>query len=419
MLLCFSLGMNVWLLWSRGSHRSAAAIRSSSPAQEKLPAPAAARPTPAQSVAAIESADAATLAEVLRAAGADESALRAMFEGVLRRRYQERLAAVRMARTRHAWWRAGRTVQDGDAALYTEMVTDPVAHGLGRDPLEVVMAESRYSFLSPDKRRLLAQIDLDYTELLARMPQVSVGAQTSGEAREARLLAEERRKDIVAALTVEERAEYDLRFSGTAGIVGNRAKTMIASEAEYRAFKPVMDDFNEKANALPRGADFPAAAYEELQRAAGRQLVTALGYDRALDYLWSGYNTNYVPLRRAADGGQISAATPGKVMALTVETGQRAAEVHEDGTLTLDQKRAAFVALQQNARVQLDALLPAEVQRGLPPNALQWLNELGAGKYLVAQPSLLSSGGYIMGNLTSPPLKRRDTLTVPVRPPGK
>jgi hypothetical protein len=419
LLLGVSLATNGWLLWSRGQQRVAAPAREPALASTKPPASAAASSTLVSSVVALESAGPEALVGTLRATGAEESVVRAMFEGLLRRRHQEKLAAVRAERARSAWWRAGQTVQAGDAALLKEMVTAPLERLFGRNPLDVADAESRYSFLSPEKRRQLAQIDLDYAEMLARMPQIPVGSQTPAEVREQRLLADERRKDIVAALTPDERAEYDLRFSGTAGIVGNRAKTMVATEADYRAFKPVMDDFNERSNALPRGANFPVAAYEELQRDAASQLVEKLGYDRTLEYLWSGYASFYGPLRRAADSGQLAADSPGKVMELAFDTGRRAAAVHEDATLNLDQKRAALVALQQTVRAQLDALLPAEVRRGLPADALRWWSELGAGRYAFMQPSLLSSGGYIGVSLAFPPLKRKDTSAIPVRPPGK
>ncbi len=106
-------------------------------------------------------------------------------------------------------------------------------------------------------------------------------------------------------------------------------------------------------------------------------------------------------------------------MELAFDTGRLAAAVHEDATLNLDQKRAALVALQQTVRAQLDALLPAEVRRSLPADALRWWSELGAGRYAFMQPSLLSSGGYIGLSLAFPPLKRKDTSAIPVRPPRK
>jgi hypothetical protein len=417
-LLGISLGANAWILWGRArtdpTTATATIARSTS-------APIAATPPSAASlpIAGIESADAATVAAALREAGADDATLRAMLEGILRRRHREKLAAVRIERERNAWWRNGRTAQEGDATLSKEMVAEPLADVLGRDPLELAALESRYAFLPPATRRKLAEIDLDYTDLLGSGFVSALTAQLRVEASEQKLLAEEKRKDVLAALTPGEKAEYDLRFSSTAGSIGQRAALMNATEAEYRAIKPVLDDFDAKSRALPRGESY-IEAYEDLQRAAARQLAGAVGYDRAVEYLWSGYTNSYGPMRRAADEGRIPAEAPVQVMELKVETGRRAAEVHGDAALTLDQKRGEFAALRRTAQAQLDALLPGEAQRALPPEALRWLSELEEGRYSIPQPSLLSSGVNHAGMLTSTrPSKWNDMPSMPPRPAVK
>lgn len=419
LLLGVSLAANVGLLLRRASQTAALAEHRSAQTIAPSPPRGAAKILAVLPIAAIESAEPTALPDALRAAGADERMVRAVLEGVLRRREREKLAALRIERTRTTWWRTGRTADAGDSKLAKEMVTDPLLHLLGRDPADVADAENRYAFLSSEKRRLLAQIDLDYQDLLARVPQSVLNTPLQAEASEQKLLADERRKDVLAALSPEERAEYDLRFSGSSGMVSRRAGTMVATEPEYRALKPLLDDFDQKSRELPRDDNF-SAAYAEMQRATVQQLVGALGADRAAAYIWSGSDSEYAALRRATEAAQLPPATPARVMELAVDIGRQAATVHDDAALTVEQKRAALLTLQQTARAQLDTLLPPPARQQLPADGLRWLDALGDGRYLVPLPNLLSSGGYAIYSVTSPPPARRTELPViPPRPAGQ
>lgn len=65
-------------------------------------------------------------------------------------------------------------------------------------------------------------------------------------------------------------------------------------------------------------------------------------------------------------------------------------------------------------------MLPGEVQRGLVPNALDWLTSLDAGRYSMLLPSLVSSGGNSIFALTSKvPPAGDDAPSLPVRPARK
>jgi hypothetical protein len=417
LLLGVSLAANIWLLVRHASQSTAPAANLS--AQDGASSRAITKAAPALSVGAIKSTDPTALCDALRAAGADDRLVRAVLEGVLRRREREKLAAQRIDRTRTAWWRTGRTAEAGDAKLAKEMVADPLQRLLGRDPADLADAENRYAFLPPEKRRLLAQIDLDYQELLAHVPQTVLNTQLESEAKEQQLLAEERRKDLLAALSPEERAEYDLRFSGTAGTTSRRAGAMVATEAEFRALKPVIDDFDQKSRALPKGDGF-TQAYADLQRTTTQQLVATLGYDRAMDYVWSGSDSEYSALRRATEAAQLPATTPARVMDLAVETGRQAATIHDDASLNTDQKRAALLALQESAKAQLATVLPSAAQQQLPADGLRWLNALGEGRYFIPSPAIISSGGYTVYSVTNPPPKTRvESPVILPRSPGK
>jgi hypothetical protein len=417
LLLVLSLAANAWLL-SDSRHTSA-----TPPAASAKPASPAASTTgiPATAFAAD---DLTALRDALRAGGADEATVRAVLEGVLRRRSRDKLAELRIERARHAWWQVGRNAPDSFGEVNVNVLQKPLLNLLGPDPLLLRDAESRYAFLPPDKRRKLAQIDLDYLEMHAQ------SARQVGYVATEQLLVEERRKDLIAGLTPEERAEFDLRFGDGVGMAqfNGQIRAFAPTEAEVRAYTPILLDMAAQTKALPRyvmGAPGPQndaylAGSRAIERTAAQRLVNTLGYDRASQFMWAGFNTDYSALQHAAREAQLPANTPARVMDLAMDVAQRAMQIHDDSALTPEQKRAALLPLQQMARDQLDTILPSGARQNLPPEALRWLNELGNGRYVAIMPSLRSSGGYAPTTITSPPpAQRSPPFTLPRPATGK
>jgi hypothetical protein len=409
-LLVLSLAANLWLLAGRALTGRAIPPEST----ERRPV-GLAQPKPW--VAGLDTAEPAALRDRLRAAGMEEETIRAVINGLLRQRAADQLAMRRTERARTAWWRSGRLADADDAKLLQTMVAEPLAQLFDRSSFDRADAENRYLFLPADKRRLLAQIDLDYADMLARMPRVTLGPQLQSAISRQQLLEVERRKDVLAALTPDERAEYDLRFSGTAGEVVTRMGAIDGTEAEYRAIKPIMDEFAEKSQAMGTKNPGFLDAYADLQRTTMEQLVAQIGYDRALAYASSGSEQSAV--RRVVRASGLPADTAGRVMLLAADTGERASDIHYDRSLTPEQKRAALVALQRSAQAQVDLVLPPEAQRQLSGDGLAWLKALEQGSYQLARPSFLSSAGYATLSVASPPPpKRISSPFFPPRPAG-
>lgn len=393
-LVALSVCANGWLVW-RSSHRHGVAAAPSL----GVVAPSAKPPLAALPVTALGSAEPAALLDLLRATGADEESVRAMFEGVLRRRHAEKIAELRVERLRTSWWRLETPQQAGEDAVTKQMVTDPLVQLLGPDPLDVEAVASKYAFLSPERQRQLAQVDLDYADIVRTAGVGQTSAQTRAEAIEQRMVAEERRKDIYASLSPEERAEYDLRFSGSASMIAPRVTVMGVTEAEYRKIKPVIDEFDAYAKAVPHDGA-ATAAHLALQESAMAKLAEVIGYERAADFAWSGHNATYGAISKAARANQLPSDTPRRVMDLMADTGQRAAAVHAQAGLSLEQKRSALVSVQQDAQTKYDQLLPREVQQSLSPEDIGWLKQLGEGRYVVPVTTLYSgSSGFRFGSL--------------------
>jgi hypothetical protein len=405
-----SLAANVWL-FARWQLRRTASIREATAATLDRSLDSAAnrdgraahRPDqiPAKD---FDGFDLNALRDALRTAGASEPLVRAILDGQLRRRYREQLANAQVKDAKNKWWRSkSEPILADNSRLLKETVFDSLTALLGPDPRNLADAENRYPFLPAEKRRRLAEIDLDYTEMAAPEKPIGNGLLKT-ETDQGRLLAAEQRKDVLAELSPDERSEYDLRFTGTAGTVSGRFATDLGTPEQYRAIKPLIDDFNQLSNELPRDDNF-SARYAELQQRTMDNLVAAAGYEAAVNYVWSGPGL-YSSIVQSLQQLSLPPNNAGQILQLADLTARQAESIQRDDTLEADQKRAALLALQETVRPQFNGLVSDELRAKLPPQAVSWFTMLGDGQYMYFHPFLISS----MINFPS--------IAVTAKPPG-
>lgn len=388
-LLILSLATNVWL----GTLPSRAM---SSPA---APLPFVGRAEPAGTLGIPLTAlteDPAQMRDRLRAAGANPTLTRAMVEGLLRRQYREKLSAVRADRARNGWWReswAGAmdrppAMQD-DPALLQAMVFDRLEQLFGPDPVEMALYDARFEYLSPENRRAAIALQREADRVAARGKGGENGTVevTAARAREEQLAT------FVASLSPEERAEYELRRAS--GRTASRMGQIDATEAEFRAIVGIVNVPADK------GGDWEPVAHTTRDDRMMQEMVKAIGFERAADYIWSG-TPEYTIYARVAQAENLPAGTAGQVMQLAAETAERAIAISRDASLELAQKRAAMLALQQSVRPQFDALVPSAAQARLSTQALQWIAALPEGRFrLITTPLNINEGeSRMLGTLS-------------------
>lgn len=414
-LLATSVTANAWLAIRISREEAVTDPSTASPSSAAAPRPADA--TAIVPLAVLESDHAVGWRDQLRNAGADEAAVRAIIDGLLRQRYRTRLSEMRIDQFRTKWWKSDtRKFGGDDSQLLKDLVLTPLRELVGRDPLDIQDAEKRFDFLPPAKRRMLAEIELDYAEMgLAGGPVFSSNTLKSDVDRQD-LLASERRKDVVAALTPEERAELALRFEGSAGLLSGRLAVMNGTEQEFRALRPLLDELRRQERTLPRDDNF-SAAFAELNQIAVDRIAAAIGPDRALDYLWSGPGL-YPELMRFAQERGLPVTTAARVMELASETGVRASRIHHDATIPTALKVDALRALQSQVSEPFNRLVPETLRSQLPRTAIEWFTILGEGRYMGFSPSLSSTGfGTIAPAAVSQPAMGRPWAPPP-RPRG-
>jgi RNA polymerase sigma factor (sigma-70 family) len=352
----------------------------------------------------VRNGDLATLRDQLRAAGTDEGTIHGVLEQILYMRYRQKLSDNR-AESERLWWQdiqrtwgtAGSRPLGEDTALLSRMVTNEMERLVGLHPLERAAAEARYAFLPGELRQ--AFVALGRSEPTAAMTtgNAETDAQSRTDYETARRAFDERSQALLASLTPEQRREYDLHFSGFATGLQQQLLPATLTEQEYRVVYPLAEAYAREFGALP-ATEKIGEAKNQLDRRTAEQLISTFGYDRALDLIWSA-TPEYSTYERVVREGGLPAPTTSQVLQLAAETGDRAAAIHADAALTLEQKQASLLELQQRTQAQLDALIPPAQQQRLPADSLARITLLGQGRY---KPIVTSLPGQNMRMLIAP-----------------
>lgn len=322
--------------------------------------------------------DPVALRDQLRAAGIDDSTIRGLVEAILRRHYRETLSARRTEALRQGWWNdpswsyqlalvSGVPRLVDDQPLLRQMVLDPLEQIFGPDPLDIAVREAKFGFLLGETRQAFVELERYYDAATARLSGDERNGPLGAKLRAERTAAEKRLFD---ALSPEAKEEHRLRLAMSGSAARMRMSQMDGSEQEYRTVMATITPL--------QGGE--SAQRWEAENQAFLKITEALGYDRAVDYIWAG-SFEYPNIARAAREANLPVSTAGRVLQLAAETTQRAIDVHADSTRSPEQRRAALRALQQEVQPTLDAILPPAQQQKVGGDGLLWFTALSEGKY--------------------------------------
>lgn len=334
----------------------------------------------------VRNGDLAMLRDQLRAAGTDESTIHGVLEQILYMRYRQKISDDRAERER-VWWQdvqrtwgtAGSRPLGEDLALLSRMVTNEMERLVGLHPLEREAAEARFAFLPSELRQAFIMLGRSEPTMPTATGNPEADAQARADYEKDRRAFTEQSQALLASLTPEQRTEFDLHFSSFATGLQQQLLPVTLTEQEYRTVYPLAEAYARDYAALS-ATDKRGEAKNQLDRRVAEQLVSTFGYDRALDLIWSA-TPEYSTYERVVREGNLPAPTTSQVLQLAADTGDQAAAIHADATLTLEQKQASLLALQQRTQAQLDALIPPAQQQRLPADSLAWITLLGQGRY--------------------------------------
>ncbi len=350
-------------------------------------------------VAALNADDPAALRDILRDAGFSDEMVRSLVQMRIWKRYEARYKALQPKPDPSKPWWKDDSRQNGWNGNMTKAQREEMRQ-IQKDQraeMERVLGpdknnnnwggwqDPRMSFLSPDKRKDLQQVQQDYQELMNDVQQEMQGFQLPSDREKLRFLQEEQKKDIEALMTPEERTAYDLRMSPTAQNLRWQMTQFDATEEEYLKIFPLKKAFDDKYNNndsyggyVERDQNFWKAR-QEADKQLTEQMKSVIGAERYNDYLRSQDN-DYQQLQAATRRLELPADTPSKVYALRDDVAADAKQIADNANLSDDQKKASFAALAAKTRAQVTSTLGTEAAEAyFKNNGMRWLNEIEKG----------------------------------------
>jgi hypothetical protein len=328
--------------------------------------------------------DLRALVERLRAAGFPEREVRSVAMAVVAEKTNRLRTTLRGEREPVPYWRAppyGLDERDLQRELQQQMEPDlKVVRELsaGDETLQHVsqrmtVAAGRLDHLSEAKQQLLQRIDLDYNEL-RRQVLTAAGTPGPDSQEKLRLLEEERRRDVQAALTPEEYAEHQLRTGPTANYLRARLDLFQPTEQEFRALHALHEA------ALAGAVELPAnvarnLSPQQVMTALRPQIEALLGPERFADLeqtqIASAQRVNNLLVRL-----ELPLRTGGRIEELRGDIVRRADAVRGDPSLAPAERTARLGELQTEARQRIATTLGGERNLAAYEDIKGWIRDL-------------------------------------------
>jgi hypothetical protein len=329
------------------------------------------------------------LVDFLRAAGLPESTIRSFIKTLLQTRAVERFKAVSSKYdTSQTWWK------DKPSNLYHKEMAELFKSlresqkeaarvlGTGAESLDWTQ-DLRLTFLSSDKLNTVQTIQHDYEDLIYALQRDMEIFQLPGDADKMKFLKEEKKRDLVAALSPQEWAEYNLRNSDTANHLRRKTSWIDCSEDEYRklfALQKAHDDtqnLDGSGNPINPGAvDWQKRQENESRLKA--QFKDSLGAERYADYARA-QNREYQTLIAATERLSLPSEIARQVFDLRTTVSSESVRIVDSPDLGAEQKKQALAALAQTTRSQIRARLGAAAAESYMKNHTDWLTKVETG----------------------------------------
>lgn len=313
--------------------------------------------------------DLEALTAALRAQGYPPHIVRGIIGHHLNLEYDERRKALRDGEAISPYWRQSVFAAYGNANLRSELraLNREMAERLGEltGTQATLYAESqlhtlrqRYGNLPADTLEAIMAIEQDYSELNREVREASQGALFRSDREKIALLEEEKKKDLLSVLTLEQYEELQLRSSPT----GHRLRTTLAvmepTEQEFRTIFHREKEFEDRFSSTSVNVNTPA--FREERRLAEQALIAAvkadLGPERAEAY------------EKSRDPSYVHAHTVAKQLNLPLDAGDRLYALQKDAFqefsklasapgMNTEQRQAAQRALVQEKAAALTAIV--------------------------------------------------------------
>ncbi|MFT3868276.1 MAG: hypothetical protein QM715_07245 [Nibricoccus sp.] len=392
LLLVLSLAANAVLLFYKpGSSTQSKttntgnknAVRRVSSASSKIPADLA---------AAFASGDEAAL----QAVGFSEDEAKGI---VLSRLFTKLVAQLREFRAAtpgdgQKYWQSGRSrfggfTADQQAALnkLEREFRDAVMKAFGDEEDGFFFGNNRYRFLSPARRDEIRRIERDYEEMTAEVRRQQEGISLASDRAKMELLQKEKERDILAALTPEERELNELYNSSAANAVRNQYGDLLRNEGDFKKLYALQKAFEEQ---YPQrrdpgqrpNANIPGRA--EAQKKLNEESLAILGEEAFAAYRKKN-DSDLLALNALQSRLSLPAGTVEQVYAMRDTYAQQSQMINADTSLTSAQRNAQLTALATQAKNEAAAKLGQEGADAYAQRSA-WIGLLNRGQAFSTDP---------------------------------
>lgn len=330
---------------------------------------------------ALRSDDLAMFTANLRAAGVADDLLRAAVGAEIDRRFHLREESLRPKRKLKFWQRddAPVSMETGLALLDLRREKAKLrTQLLGPEP---ALEGDTYSLVPAASRELVRTIKEDYDTMIDALRNQAGFVPTAGDREQILFLERERLRELGEYLSADDIAKLDMRTSPLTGRLREALRNFDVSEQEFGAIfvaNQGLDRYRRRAPGEDNsGLESTYASREADQKRIKAELKAVLGGERYADYVQS-QESEYGRLVDLVHRAAIPEATAKQAFALRAGVSTESNRIHDDASLSYEQKRAALKTLVEYTRAQMISVLGAEAGEAYG-RSTYWLKEVEKG----------------------------------------
>lgn len=355
---------------------------------------------PADLAAALASGD----EKALKAAGFSDDDVRAIYLG---RAFTRLLTQMRELRGQSPeeqakYWRGNRsrfelmsTEQRVAMGKLEREFREVMRKAFGDDEEFGMFGSSRFRFLPPAKREEIRRIERDYEEMTAEVQRQQEGISLASDRPKLELLQKEKERDILAALTPEERELNDLYNSPVANNVRNRYGDLIQTEQDFKKIYALQKAFDEQFPQRRESGQRPnvPAGYTEAQRKLNDDIRAIIGEDAIATYRRDN-DQDVRALNALQTRLNLPADTVEQVSVLRETYATQSQAINANTSLTPAQRREQLTVLANQAKSEAAAKLGQEGAEAYASRSA-WIGMLNRGQAFSTNPKDATGTGNL------------------------
>jgi len=319
----------------------------------------------------------------LRAAGIPDELLRAAIGAQIQARFQTREEVLRPKRKLKFWQRDdSRTSMETGLALLDIRREKAKLRTQLLGP-EIEAAGDTYSIVPASSRDLVRAIKEDYDTMIDALRNQAGFAPTDGEREQIVFLEREKLRELREHLSAEDIVKLEMRTSPLTERLREALRNFDVTEQEFGAIFLANRGLDRYRRPTPGDENNGSTSYTDQQRQKADQaqikadLKAALGDERYAAYQQSQV-FEYGRLVDMIHRANLPEAAAQQAFALREGVSAESNRIHEDSTLSYEQKHAALKTLAEKTRAQMITVLGAEAGEAYG-RSTYWLKEVEKG----------------------------------------